>query len=656
MKKYWLQIYTAILVLGLLFCGTANAAPNIIGDIIPSQNSTVTGTVGQNQSFTIPLNESTRVTWTVNGISTTLPTGVGNVATFNHVFQSGSYQVTASIAGVGQIAVWDVKGTEVVKPPEETDYLYLNILSPKLNFNVIQGTPELISVNIRNSSGSRVRSSGLKYIKTSFSNGDPELQLFDDGTHGDTVAGDGIFSNQWIPTNVNTDKSPAPCILRISADHESLGFAEQIVSGTISRKPTNPDLVIEGISWSPVNPHENENIIFRITSANMGSGPSEACTVKCYISGNEVYSYLIPELKAGSNTSITFNWVPTVSGNMDIKAIVDTENKVSESNERNNEKTITFSVNSADSSSSSDSSSSDSSASDSSASDSSSSDSSSSDSSSSDSSSSSGSSGGGGGGSPEPANNVRIKELSQQFIISGKYVKFTFPKNATCITYVAFDPRRSAGKTTTIVEMLKKKSTLVPELPSGKVYENLNVWVGNKGTASPENIENAVLGFRVEKRWINSNDVDSASIKLWRFSSGKWEELSTRTSGEDDRYTYFEAETPGFSPFVITALPRENKAIEKAEEASIIPSTVPPTESSDGIEALFWNLPYKKVSDALKSSTISVNGSSSKLGASSIASETDIRITGRGVKTILVLIVLFSVTGYLGSLILRKQN
>lgn len=635
MKKDWLQIFTAILTLGLLFCGTANAAPNIIGDIIPSQNSTVIGTVGQNQSFIIPLNESTSVTWTENGTSTTLPTGEGNVATLNHVFQSGSYQVTASIDGVGQIAAWDVKGNEDGKSPEETDYLHLEILSPELNFTVIQGTPELISVNITNSSGIPVRSSGLKYIKTNFSNGDPELQLFDDGTHGDTVAGDGIFSNQWIPANASTGKSPASCILRISADHESLGFAEQIVSGTISRKSAIPDLVIEGISWGPANPYENENIIFRITSANMGSGPSEAFTVKCYISGNEVYSYIIPELKAGSNNSITFNWVPTASGSMEIKAIVDTENKVSESDEGNNEKTITFNVKSADSSSTSDSSTSYPSTSGGSGRK-----------------SSSGSSGGGAGGSPEPANNVRIKELSQQFITSGNYVKFAFPKNATCITYVAFDSRRTAGKTTTIVEMLKKKSTLVPELPSGKVYENLNVWVGNKGTASPENIKNAVLGFRIEKSWISSNDVDSASIRLWRFSSGKWEELSTRKSGEDDRYTYFEAETPGFSSFVITALPGENEAVEKAAEASIVPSS----EGSDGIGALFGKLPGKQDSDSLEPSKISLNGSSSNLEASSIASEADKRITGREVKTVLVLIVLFSVTGFLGSLILRKQN
>ena len=63
MNKAILQIFTAILVLGL-FCGAATAVPSVVADPTPSQNSTVTGTVGETQAFTIPLNE----TATVNGL------------------------------------------------------------------------------------------------------------------------------------------------------------------------------------------------------------------------------------------------------------------------------------------------------------------------------------------------------------------------------------------------------------------------------------------------------------------------------------------------------------------------------------------------------------------------------------------------------------
>ena len=181
---------------------------------------------------------------------------------------------------------------------------------------------------------------------------------------------------------------------------------------------------------------------------------------------------------------------------------------------------------------------------------------------SSDSSSSSGgssgssSSGGGGssGGSAEPANNVEAKEISQVFIGSGSTVRFDFPKNATPVVNVSFDSKKTFGKTNTIVEMLKGKSTFVSALPSNEVYKHVNIWIGNSGVVT-NNIENAVVCFKVEKSWIQDKKIDQSSITLNRYSDSKWEQLQTSQSGEDDKYLYFTAKTPGFSPFAITGKP-----------------------------------------------------------------------------------------------------
>ncbi|HIH95338.1 TPA: PGF-pre-PGF domain-containing protein [Methanosarcina acetivorans] len=178
--------------------------------------------------------------------------------------------------------------------------------------------------------------------------------------------------------------------------------------------------------------------------------------------------------------------------------------------------------------------------------------------------SSGGSSGsGGGGGSPEPAKNVEVKELSQVFITNDKAVKFDFVKNATCVVYVGFDAKKTAGKTTTIVEELKGKSSLVSELPSGDVYKSFNVWVGNSGYATSENIENPVICFKVEKAWLQDKNIDQASIALNRYSDEKWEQLPANLSGEDDTYMYFTAGVPGFSPFAITG---ESKSSREENE------------------------------------------------------------------------------------------
>ena len=145
-----------------------------------------------------------------------------------------------------------------------------------------------------------------------------------------------------------------------------------------------------------------------------------------------------------------------------------------------------------------------------------------------------------------------MKELSQVFITNGNAVKFDFTKNATAVVYLSFDSKKTVGKTTTIVEMLKNKSTLTPDAPEGEVYNYLNIWVGNSGYATEKNIENPVICFKVEKSWMKDKGIDQSSIILNRYSDKKWNPLTTRQSGDDEKYLYFTAETPGFSPFAIT--------------------------------------------------------------------------------------------------------
>jgi PGF-pre-PGF domain-containing protein len=165
--------------------------------------------------------------------------------------------------------------------------------------------------------------------------------------------------------------------------------------------------------------------------------------------------------------------------------------------------------------------------------------------------SSSGSSGSA-GSSPEPQSNVEIKEISQTFISSGTSARFEFSQKVTPVVYVSFDSKKTAGKTTTIAEMLKGKSTLVSGLPSDDVYKYLNLWVGNSGFATSKNIENAAVCFKVEKAWVQDKKIDKSSITLNRYSDKTWNQLPTSLSSEDDKYMYFAAETPGFSPFAIT--------------------------------------------------------------------------------------------------------
>jgi PGF-pre-PGF domain-containing protein len=200
--------------------------------------------------------------------------------------------------------------------------------------------------------------------------------------------------------------------------------------------------------------------------------------------------------------------------------------------------------------------------------------------------SSSGSSSGGGGGSPEPARNIEAKELCQFFITNGKEIKFDFTKNATCVVYVSFDAKRTLGKTTTVAEMLKGKSALVSELPSGEVYKSFNIWVGNGGVATSKNIENPSVCFKVEKSWIQDKKIDQVSIALNTYNDEKWVQLPVNLLQEDDKFLYFTAEVPEFSSFAITG---KTKNTEEGTEtgANLASETriTDETETGKGLEA-----------------------------------------------------------------------
>jgi PGF-pre-PGF domain-containing protein len=153
--------------------------------------------------------------------------------------------------------------------------------------------------------------------------------------------------------------------------------------------------------------------------------------------------------------------------------------------------------------------------------------------------------------SPEPSSNIESKELAQSFITSGNHIRFDFARNATPVTAVEFDARKNAGKVTITAEMLKNRSVLVSGLPEGEVYRHLNIWAGSSGFASLENIQGPTVSFRVEKNWLSKNGIDPASVSLYTYSDSNWTELSSRITGEDESFFYFESKTSGFAFFAI---------------------------------------------------------------------------------------------------------
>ncbi|MEM5855714.1 MAG: NosD domain-containing protein [Candidatus Aenigmatarchaeota archaeon] len=95
------------------------------------------------------------------------------------------------------------------------------------------------------------------------------------------------------------------------------------------------------------------------------------------------------------------------------------------------------------------------------------------------------------------------------------------------------------------ITKLDEKPEEVPALVN--VYRYIRV---DKKNIHDENITEVKLRFRVQKSWINSNNIKLDSIALYRYTY-RWEKLNTLRIGEDSEDIYFEASSPGLSYFAI---------------------------------------------------------------------------------------------------------
>ena len=156
------------------------------------------------------------------------------------------------------------------------------------------------------------------------------------------------------------------------------------------------------------------------------------------------------------------------------------------------------------------------------------------------------------GSSDEASKNIALKDAVRKYIAKGTTVTYQYKEDANSIEFIKFDAKTNAGYVIATVEMLKDRSTLVSTTPPGKVYQYMNILVGDDDYATDKNIANAVIRIRVDKSWIAENDIDGSTIILHRYSNGKWNQLVTKWVHEEGEYLHLEAETQGFSPFAIT--------------------------------------------------------------------------------------------------------
>jgi PGF-pre-PGF domain-containing protein len=161
--------------------------------------------------------------------------------------------------------------------------------------------------------------------------------------------------------------------------------------------------------------------------------------------------------------------------------------------------------------------------------------------------------GGGGAGSAEDFANVALKDVDSQYLRMNASVIYEFSREGNPIQSVRFNSLKNSGEITSTIEVLKGKSKLVNSTPEGVIYKYVNIWVGKAGFATAANIKDAQVTFKVNSSWIQQMGLSPENIKLQRYNGTSWEVLPTTMENNTTGFVVFETQTPGFSPFAITA-------------------------------------------------------------------------------------------------------
>jgi PGF-pre-PGF domain-containing protein len=119
--------------------------------------------------------------------------------------------------------------------------------------------------------------------------------------------------------------------------------------------------------------------------------------------------------------------------------------------------------------------------------------------------------------------------------------------------FVNITGNTTLGMITVSIEILKGTSSLVKFPPQGLVYKNVNIWVGSSGFATPKNIKDAFIKFKIDNEWMKANGVSAGDIVLMKWDGNSWISLKTTVVSKDGTNSIFEGWTNSFSPFAIVA-------------------------------------------------------------------------------------------------------
>lgn len=100
----------------------------------------------------------------------------------------------------------------------------LSITTPTTGFSVVAGFPATVTARL-SSCGSPVPDAT---VIATFDNNDTAITLYDDGTHDDGAANDGVYGGTWNPYTIG------PVVITIDSSHATMGVRTATINGEVS--------------------------------------------------------------------------------------------------------------------------------------------------------------------------------------------------------------------------------------------------------------------------------------------------------------------------------------------------------------------------------------------------------------------------------------
>jgi len=169
---------------------------------------------------------------------------------------------------------------------------------------------------------------------------------------------------------------------------------------------------------------------------------------------------------------------------------------------------------------------------------------------------------GGGGGTPT----VTYEQKSIGTLAAGSSKKIAFLESDTHgITEIEVKVKNRVTNAKIKVDTGSLPSGASLPSTKGSVYKYIEI---TKVDITDNDIENAVIKFKVKKSWLTDKGYGIDAVSLHRYYNKKWEILETKRVGFGTDYYYYSAESSGFSTFAVTAekappAPTTEKVTEK---------------------------------------------------------------------------------------------